>query len=195
MHMGQLFIRSSRFWQQALVVGIHLLLLAPVPVFAALTLGTWSQVKPDGTPGGPTPWSTNSSAGLDLALSPVAGADPSGTVEFDFVAPVTTIANNVDVNTSGFSAFAVSSFSQNKGLIVTVGFSTSISPANLNRTIFVSNQFNTGQIMPDSLTGTHTPQNATALTDYAVVKFVFTNPSTWAPVISTPVHITFTGGS
>src|SRR5262245_37547232 len=175
-------------WRQAAFAALSLVLLVPVPVLAAYTLGTWTQVA------GPDTWSTSGSSGLDLALPPVEGVSVSGTVEFTFIAQVAGSANNVSVTPSNFNAFAVSSFSQNRGLIVTVGFSPDTNPANLNRTVFLSNQFNTGTL-PSSLTGTNTPQNIVN-GDYAVVKFTFSNPSTWGPTVpSSAIHITFSAGN
>jgi hypothetical protein len=175
---------------RGLVIALNLALLVPVPVFAALQLGTWTQV---GTP----TWSTNGSSGLDLALSPTVDstlAHGGNTVEFDFIAPVTNGATGVNASTSNFSQFLVSGFSLTAGLTVTVGFSPNSNPANMNQTVFVSDQSRTGTL-PDILTGTHTSQDVAG--GFAVVKFVFADPSVWSPASanSTAIHVTFTPGN
>jgi hypothetical protein len=142
---------------------------------------------------GPDNW-TPTGSGLDLALSPVGDSVHPGTMEFDFVAQVTGSASGVTVSTSNFSAFRVNGFGPNTGLVVTVGFSPDSNPADMNRTVFVSNQFNSGAL-PNSLTGTSTAQNIVN-GDWAVVKFVFTGNSSWGPTVpSSPIHITFGAGN
>jgi hypothetical protein len=183
---------QSRHLQRALIAGLHLLLLAPVPALA-YTLNNWQQVNQplmNWTPVG---------SGLDLALSPAVGSATGGPVEFDFVAQVSGGANGVTVGTSNFGQLTVSAGSGTGGLTVTIGFnhdgSTTIDPS---RFVFQSNQFMTGNPLPDSLPGTYSSSGVAVNNgDTAVVKFVFSDLSTWAPasVTSTAVHITFSPGN
>jgi hypothetical protein len=180
-----------RHWRRAVIAGLHLLLLAPVPALA-YTLNNWQQVNQplmNWTPVG---------SGLDLALLPVPGAAIAGPVEFDFLAQVSGSANGVQVATSNFVQLDVSAGLGTGGLTVAIGFnhngSTTIDPG---RFVFQSNQFMTGNPLPNSLPGTYSPGVNINDGDTAVVKYVFSNLSAWIPasVSSTAVHITFTPGS
>jgi hypothetical protein len=203
----------SHTLKRAVVVGLHLLLLVPVPAFAAYTLGPWTQIA-----GSPDTWGisasgVDSTTGLNLALSPVADGIASGTATFTFVAQVQNgnstsgSSTNANVTASNFNALSVNSSKSNAGLQITIGFSTSSTGNPISLQVYQNttpNQFNTGAISPSDLsgTGTFTPQSINT-SDYAVVQFTFTAPpggnpgnlTTWGhtPGTSTPVNITFTG--
>jgi hypothetical protein len=168
------------------------LLLAPVPLFASYSLGTWTQV------GGPTTWSTNTSSGSTLRLTPGFGAVASGTQEYDFVAPLLTgPPTAAGASTSNWNTFGVSGFSSNSGLLLTIGFATTNNPATWTVTTIYNNgnnQFNTGTL-PAILPGTPTANSTSAPTaNFGLVRFVFTGPSVWGPTVSsTTINVTFTG--
>jgi hypothetical protein len=182
---------QSHFWKQALIAGFHLLVLAPLPVLASYSLGTWTQT------GGPswTPVGTSGVFGNDLALSPKPGFNFSGSpVEIDFTALVTVTgtASNVNASTSNFAAFSIAAFNSSGNVVVTIGFAPNATPTNPDR-IISTNQF-IGGPLTDIPLGT---AKTIVTGDYAVVKFVFNSQSAWGPtsLSSTAIHVTFTPGN
>lgn len=181
-------LNSSR---PILLGGVTGLLLLPVPLFAAYTLGSWSVTQPAGHV-----WSaTSGSSNFDLIITPQNGTAGASPVQIDFTAPVTFTShppNTGSATTLGFDAIRnITPFPSNSttaGLTVTIGFLKS--NGTIDTTIFQnSNQF-TGNL-PSILDANPPTVTVDNNAHRALVRFVFTGIVSWQAVPGSQIHVTF----
>jgi hypothetical protein len=189
---------------------LALLLLLPVPAFAALTLQPWavyylnSAGNPVGPPGAGAWTATGSGTGnLNVAIQGTSNTTPltGGPISVIAYAGVINSSTNVTVTTSGFNHLNVTA----GNVQVTIGFAHQTNAPSTNPIFYTvdstlfprtgnSNQFS--GVLPSSLTPTQSGNSGTtANASYAIVRFTFANGSTWTSTTtpSSTINLTFTG--
>jgi hypothetical protein len=178
-------------WKRLLLGTVTALLLVPVPVYSAYTLGDWSV-----TPG--SGWAVGAGSGnKDLFIIPQPGF-LTGDTTIDFTAPVlsgATTTNNVTVTTTNFDTIQNITAPSGGGLTLTIAFADSNGNPNNSGLIYGPNQFTTGNVPQPLLNPAPGKVTVNPNQDkMALVRFEWTGIGTnWSvPSTPTPIHITFT---
>jgi hypothetical protein len=168
-------------YQRAALGSLALLLVLPVPAFAALALGNWTETDTN-----LITWNTNGSSGDTLRLTPVNGVNFTGSdVVYVFSAPVNSISGGTWSENATISApFTVDAFTTSSKLILTFGFSSDRAAPPASIITSTSNQF-TGGPLPSSISGSGFSTTGVTTSDFAFVKFDFTNETAWSTTIFT----------